>query len=281
MLLNRFLLTLFTCVALLTAACKKEKSNTNTDKPEFAYRLKFINSTEEYSVDPSGTIKVMIYGSTVFEYDNKGYVSRVTTTDSADKLASSYQSMKSVATYVRDAANKVTKADYTIDYYGKYNNSKGYDEYIYGPSNELIKVNSYFEGLHKGSISYVWTGNRLTSVQHSYNGTKYDLTYNSSGDVIDITSWLVVNQGADTVKYINKTDISYDNSLNPYRTVYGLPFPYGEASEPHSFSQHNVLRYAHESGSGLVYTNISPEYNEEGYISKYQGVTYVYEKAAQ
>ncbi len=277
----RLLLTLFFAIALLSSSCKKEKPNTDTGKPPFTYRLKSINLEKEFSADPSGRTIITVYYSTLFEYDYKGYVSRVIDTDSAAAQVSGYRSSKRITTYKRNASNQVAEDVYTISYYGKYTDANGKVTYTYGSNNELIEVNNYAGSSLIGTTLYKWAGNKVTSVINGYNGSRHDLTYNGNGDVIDITSWLVVNQGADTVKYVYKTDISYDNSPNPFSTVYGLPFPYKSELDAQAFSAHNVLRYAIEGGNGLIYTDILPEYNKEGYLSKYQGATYIYETVSQ
>ena len=266
---------LILCPLLFTlSACKKEKEDVDTGKTNTGVRLSEIYWISQF--DRVDSVDNHWY----FYYDSKGYLSSVHVYDSLLTHKSpyhpSYQPRITKRDYHRNASNTVTRELITGVYEGKTYTSTA--EYVYGTGNDLLKV-IYSSGTQvQDSIEYIWGAGKITGIRMN-GGDRHMFTYNSDGNVIDISSFLVVNSGRDTVKYINKAEISYDSNPNFVRTIQGLNHPYGLFGlSPECFSKNNMIRYYTDNPPG--YVNYTLEYNSDGYVSRSNPMmrNYVYEK---
>lgn len=285
------LLTIASALALVIsiAACKKEKQNVinnptpNTPVPDTTIRLVRMYWEETHWVKGPPPID-LIARSWDFEYDKDGYVSKATNkfefiennTHSFD-----FEWKKDEMVFIRNSAGEIVRVDNTYT-----SNVQQYTyswNYFYNGNNEMVKlVNSVNPGITR---EFEWTHGKLTLIKEQ-NGTTRTITYDGNGNVADMRSAHLINEGKDTVVYIDRTGVQYDGNPNYVNSVKGLDFPYLIFGyNPQTFSKNNVTGYFVPRGANdsLVFEPLSLEYNHDGYISKDvgAGITYTYEKVIQ
>ncbi len=288
------LLTIASVLALVIsiAACKKEKQNVinnptpNTPVPDTTIRLVRMYWEKTFYIKLDTTKRDVIAYSWEFEYDTTGLLSKVI--DRFELIehnsTNGYNPEWKIdeMSVVRDNSGKIIKEDHL--HKDNKNQFVYKRDYYYNNNQELVKVTqSSIYGTM--TTEYAWTNGKLTLIKEQ-NGTTRTITYDGNGNVADMRSAHLVNEGKDTVVYIDKTGIQYDGNPNYVQSIKGLDCPicvFGY--NPQTFSKNNVTGYFVPRGANdsLVFEPLSLEYNEYEYVSKdlSTGITYTYERVIQ
>ncbi|MBB6612285.1 hypothetical protein H7F15_14640 [Pontibacter sp. Tf4] len=228
------LLSLLVMASLILTSCGDDKDDDVTpDVGQTSCRLTKVSDDDS--------------DESVIEYNAKGYVSKVTETDSEDGT-------EYTVVFTYDSNNNLVKEESFED-----GESDGYYTYEYS-NGMLSKIKSYSGGELNYTETLTYDSNKKITKISDDEGYVMNFTY--SGNNVSEATVGYMDEISYKIKYEN-----YDNKLTPYAAIKGMVNPYSGSSQNNPGKVTYSYYYEGEEAETAV-INYTYQYNDKNLPTK-------------